>query len=211
MLKFQTHPDRVFTDILQESMSLMVDQLRIMEEKLLNNGKHRDIQILLPNAETVFNVGTALNTLRRMLHCHWENVVFCMNSYHFLILYDVLQHYCDIRNDMLLTADGVREKEELSMIAGVRIEKIDFDGLVALYFFDIDFLLDSETVSDLGLDKRAMLGIQNETFGISQGMSPHPEELELSADEHDRHDPAEQPLLWSESSTVYPDMYTSGY
>jgi hypothetical protein len=82
---------------------------------------------------------------------------------------------------MLLTADGVREKEELSMIAGFRIEKIDFDGLVALYFFDIDFLLDSETVSDLGLDKRAMLGIQNETFGISQGMSPHPEELELSA------------------------------
>jgi hypothetical protein len=58
MLKFQTHPDRVFTDILQESMSLMVDQLRIMEEKLLNNGKHRDIQILLPNAETVFNVIT---------------------------------------------------------------------------------------------------------------------------------------------------------
>lgn len=137
-------------------------------------------------------------------------MLFHMNNYHFLILYDTLQHYCEIRNDMVRTSDDLREKEKLTVIGGVQIEVINFDDLIAVYFFDIDFLLDTETVIGLGLDKRSLLGIHNETFGISQGLSPHPEELKLVADDYDRYDPAEQPLLWSEKSKGYPDLKSSG-
>lgn len=58
-------------------------------------------------------------------------------------------------------------------------------------------------------DGRKMLGIHNEAFGISHGLTPHSEELALRADEYERYDPAEQDQLWSESSKVYPDMKAS--
>lgn len=211
MLRFQTHPDVVFMAILQESMAMMIDQLREMEGDLSSAGEDPyDRENLLPNAGRVFNTVTAMNTLRQILRCHRENMLFHMNNYHFLILYDTLQHYCKIRNDMVRTSDDLREKEKLTVIGGVQIEVIKFDDLIAVYFFDIDFLLDTETVIGLGLDKRSLLGIHNETFGISQGLSPHPEELKLVADDYDRYDPAEQPLLWSEKSKKYPDLKSSG-
>ncbi len=209
MLKFQTNPDRVFTMIINESMSLMIDQLREMEENLSDTGYTRSLEDLLPDAYRVFNIQSALHTLRLILRCHCENVVYCMNDYHFLILYDTLQYYCDVHNDMVRTADDVNDKEDLSLIGGVQIEEIDFDNIIGMFFFDIDFLLDTKTVTGLGLDGRKMLGIHNEAFGISHGLNPHSEELALRADEYDRYDPAEQDQLWSESSKVYPDMNAS--
>ncbi len=210
MLKFQTNPDVVFMAILSDSMSLMVDQLREVEEELLMPGlKRDDLQIILPNACRVFNAGTAIHTLRQMLNCHREKLLYCMNDYHFLILYDTLQNFCDIHNDFVRTADDVREKEELSMLGGIQIERINFDDLIDIYFFDIDFLLDTKTVTGLGLDGRKMLGIRDEAFGISHGLTPHSEELALIADEYERYDPAEQDQLWSESSKVYPDTKAS--
>ncbi len=95
------------------------------------------------------------------------------------------------------------------MLGGIQIERIKFDDLIDIYFLDIDFLMETETITVLGFDGRKMLGIHNEAFGISHGLSPHSEELVLRADEYDRYDPAEQPQFWSESSKVYPDMKAS--
>jgi hypothetical protein len=185
MLRFQTHPDMVFMAIPQESMAMMIDQLREMEGDLSSAGDNLyGLENLLPNAGRVFNTVTAMNTFGQLLRCHREDMLFHMNNYHFLILYDTLQHYCEIRNDMVRTSDDLREKEKLTVIGGVHIEVINFDDLIAIYFFDIDFLLRTETVIGLGLDRRSLLGIHNETFGISQGLTPHPEELELKAGDH---------------------------
>lgn len=210
MLKFQTPPDKVFTIILQESMSLMIDQLRELEEYSEHAGTSPDkLKNLLPNAGRVFNWETALCVLRKMLICHKETCLYVLNDYHYLLLYDTLQNLCDIHNDMVRTSLNLKDKEETSRLGGVHIERINFDDLIAVYFHDIDFLLDAETVLRLGLDKREILGIHVETFGISQGLAPHPEELEIKPDDNDEYEMTEYPKFWSRSSKVYPDMKAS--
>jgi len=54
------------------------------------------------------------------------------------------------------------------------------DGLLELYFFDIDFLTDAETM--LNIPDWFRSTYSSETFGLSQGMLPHAEELELKVD-----------------------------
>ncbi len=210
MLKFQTHPDRVFTVILQESMSLMVDLLRDLEENLEQTGTSTDNQDnLLPNAGRVFNAETAFNVLKQILGYHRETGLYALNDYHYLLMYDTLKYFCEIHNDRVRTAPDLREKEEASMIGGVPIERISFDDMIAMFFYDIDFLLDAETVIKLGLDKRETLGIHSEIFGISQGLAPHPEELKLKPADNDKYEMSEQPKFWSEASKVYPYMKAS--
>ncbi len=207
MLRFQTHPDKVFTIILHDSMSLMLARLRDLDEYSKHIGTRQDnFENLLPNAYRVFNAETALTVLNKMLLCQKEAWRYILNDYHYLLLYDTLQCFSEIHNDMVRTAQSLQEREEASMIGGVHIERINFNDLVAMFFFDNDFLLDTETVINLGLDKRKLLGIHGETFSISQGLAPHPEELALVKDYNNWNDPAEQPPLWSESSTAYPDM-----
>lgn len=41
----------------------------------------------------------------------------------------------------------------------VHIEEINFDVLISIYFFDIDFLMDTETMFRLGAEKRTDLGM----------------------------------------------------
>ncbi len=61
----------------------------------------------------------------------------------------------------------------------------------------------------LGLDKRKILGIHDETFGISQGLAPHPDELAIKPDDNDEYEMIERPKFWSRLSKVYPDMKES--
>ncbi len=207
MLKFQTHPDIIFTTILHESMSLIIDQIRELDNSSERTGTTPDhLETLLPNAGMVFKAETALRVLKNMLVSLKEPWLYVLNNYHYLLLYDTLQYFCEIHNDLVRTAPDLEEKKEVSMIGGIQIEYIDFDDIVGMFFFDTDFLLDTETVIDLGLDKRALLGIHGETFSISQGLSPHPEELALIRDDTEMDYPAEQQLLWSETSSVYPDL-----
>ena len=78
----------------------------------------------------------------------------------------------------------------------------------SLHFFDIDFLLDTGTMFDLGSEKRNYLGIDEETFGISQGLAPHPEELIMKVQEDELPVATGQSRFWGPSSRVYPDLST---
>ena len=57
------------------------------------------------------------------------------------------------------------------------IEAIDFDWIIAVFFWDTDFLDDN--IGRLSLEQRQALRVSPETFGLSLGMKPHPEELAL--------------------------------
>jgi hypothetical protein len=52
--------------------------------------------------------------------------------------------------------------------------------ILDLYFFDIDFLTDAETM--LNIPDWFRSTFSPEAFGLSQGMLPHAEELELKID-----------------------------
>ena len=62
---------------------------------------------------------------------------------------------------------------------------LDFGALVDTYFWDTDFLLDAEGFTQLGPDQKASLGCSPSTFGVTQGLAPHPDELVLRRAEED--------------------------
>jgi hypothetical protein len=107
---------------------------------------------------------------------------------------------------MVRIASTIDEKNRSSQVGAYHIDEIRFDDLIDIYFYDIDFLMDSDTIMKLGIERRKGLGIHDETFGISQGLPPHPEELEIKKHIHEDQDVSIQPTYWEPGSRVYPDM-----
>ena len=204
MLRFETPPDKIFMAILEAGILFMIDQIKgINRAKEDPENKLKD---LLPSAGKVFGSDTALATLRRMLACHKRPGLYHLNDYHYLLLYDTLQYFCEVHNDMVREARSTFEKRRLSRVGAFHIERIDFDGLVDIYFYDTDFLMEGETLMALGLERRKELGLNDEAFGISQDLAPHPDELKLKMQDD------QNPVLiiesgyWGPGSRVYPDM-----
>jgi hypothetical protein len=98
------------------------------------------------------------------------------------------------------------EKKKTSLIGAFYIEEIIFDDLIDIYFYDTDFLLNTDTVINLGFDNRKALGLNDETFGISQGLSPHPEELKIKLQKNEKSVQSIRSRFWRPGSRVYPDM-----
>jgi hypothetical protein len=120
-----------------------------------------------------------------------------LTDYHWLLLYEVLKVHCEIFND------GEGYACEVPGKYGIRY--IDFNAVVERFFWDIDFLLPGEEVMGLGMEGRKQLAISPETFGLTQGLKPHPEELCLQAIE-----PGEEPSasdFYRPGSEYYPDHF----
>jgi hypothetical protein len=69
-----------------------------------------------------------------------------------------------------------------------------------------DFLLSGNDVAGLGMEGRKQLAISPETFGLTQGLKPHPEELRLRAIDPDEDGETPPSDLYRPGSEVYPDM-----
>ncbi len=211
MLRFHKAPDRIFMAILQESLELMIDQINAV--KLIGHNEEArayELSSLLPNACTVFNYRTAIKTLKRMLACHKRPGLYNLNDYHYLILYDTLLNFCEIHNEMVRVSAGTDARKRETKVGAFYIEKIDLVTLIGVYFYDVNFLLDAETVMDLSIEKRKELGIQDQTFSISQGLAPHPEELKVTVYKGEKPILITQSRYWGRSSSVYPDLEAAG-
>ena len=97
-----------------------------------------------------------------------SDTLYQPTDYHWLLLYECLRSYCDCFDD-----EPPGDVYKLQH----HIESIDFDWLVDCYFWDTDFL--SDDISNLTVKQRRELGISAQAFGLTAGMKPHPEELEL--------------------------------
>ncbi len=210
MLGFQTPPDKIFMAILNDSINLMIDQIKAIKfSRQSEDAERREFESLLPVAGGVFKCKTALDTLKRILTCHKRPGLYRLNDYHYLLLYDTLQHFCEIHNDMVKEASGMHEKRRMSKVGAFYIERINFDDLIGIYFYDTDFLMDADIMIKLGIEKRKQMGLHDEIFGISQGLAPHPEELKIRVQNNEKPILRIQSRFWSPASRVYPDMELS--
>jgi len=133
-----------------------------------------------PAAGKVFPPRSAVETLRNLLRCLDRPEIYYLNDYHYLLLFDVLNFLSQIHNDGVSMARNKRERKEVSFVDPFFIEKIDFDEIVELYFFDIDFLTSPEVM--LNIPAWFKQTYNPEAFALSQGLLPHPEELALNID-----------------------------
>jgi hypothetical protein len=205
MLRFQTPPDKPFMAIITESIETMIEQIEEFACEVDSAKEVEDnFKWLLPNASRVFNIQTAINTLIRILECHQRPSMYHLNDYHYLLLYDTLDHFCAIHNDMMkdLTPE---DRIEHTKIGEYYIEMIRFNDIVDMYFFDTDFLSDPKTMLELGMDARKDMSLSNESFAISQGLSPHPEELKIKMHKKEEAVIQEPSDLFGPKSKIYPD------
>ena len=115
---------------------------------------------------------------------------YVLTDYHWLLLYECLQGQIAELNEAplpplvnLLTALATAQ-DALYLTLPSRSQggagfSIDFDALVDMYFWDTDFLLDAEHFARLRPDEKTSLGFSPSTFGVVQGLTPHPDELVL--------------------------------
>lgn len=88
-----------------------------------------------PHASRRFTIQSALPALERVLGVSQALAVYRITESHWLVLYECLENYCTELNDV---APG--QPDGLLPVGDYRLGEIDFDALVAWYFWDTDFL-----------------------------------------------------------------------
>jgi hypothetical protein len=143
-----------------------------------------------PLAATCFTPALARATLLDLVDKLRLPEEYMLTEYHWLLMYECLKTLIEVLNDdplpslvgQLQTLVTAQDALYLSLptrakrIAGFHI---DFDALVDTYFWDLDFLLEAEHFTRLSPDQKASLGFSPSTFGVIQGLPPHPDELVL--------------------------------
>ena len=115
MLRFQSHPDKVFSAILKDGIELMIDEFNNALYFANSYEETNDeLHAVLPNALKVFKPRTALTTLREMLDCLEKPQLYQLNDYHYLLLYDTLSNLCDLHNDAVRECETNEDKKQLS-------------------------------------------------------------------------------------------------
>lgn len=196
MILFALPQDDVMSHILENALGLLVAELQqsveCKDDAFWRSG--------YPLAERCFATETALRTAQQLLEISREPDCYRITDYHWLLLYDSLESFCELCND-----EARQEPDGRCRIGPYAFRKIDFDNLVELYFWDNDFLMPFGVVGRLGGKRREQLGIDDHVFGISQGWDPHPDELRVERLTADSLPYTQSEPLHFPDSTRYPD------
>jgi hypothetical protein len=178
MLRFQNWPDKVLQAIIQACLDYTREQLypylpdsTPTEEDLKEQDEF--YQDMYPMSPKLFSRAEALAVIDRLLIAHTDNTkLYQLTDYHWLLLYESLDLYCELYNDGALVK-GYRARP-------YRIGRIDFDEVVSHFFWDTDFLFEADDLLTMGLAGRSAMVMSDETFGVVTGLKPHPSEIEMT-------------------------------
>jgi hypothetical protein len=133
VLYFAHKPDLVFTAILHTALESEGESLK----GFVNNDP--DLwEACYPESSRYFEAAACVDVLTQVFCASRDPIVYCPTDYHWLLLYEVLQNFCVIHNDLAPTAPkGWRPVGEF------KLSEIDFNALVDIYFWDTDFLIAS--------------------------------------------------------------------
>jgi hypothetical protein len=174
MLRWQFQPDEAFVAILDSSLRICIDQLGAYLSDHLA-GTTAEVEFAWLDGTRIwelFDPDQLLGELQKLLTANQSTKLYMPNDYHFLILHEVLELQISSHNDRV-SACG-----QPLAFGSVLLGQVDFD-FVRDFFWDEDFLLDSEVMASLSEENKAALGLNQETFALVQGLKPHPQELEL--------------------------------
>ena len=131
MLYFAHKPDAVFIAILHAALESECESIKAFLDKDLDLWEG-----CYPESSRYFTADTCFDILTQLYCAMRDPIVYRPADYHWLLLYEVLQNYCVIHNDLAPSAPkGWRP------VGKFKLREIDFDALVDLYFWDTDFLL----------------------------------------------------------------------
>jgi len=134
----------------------------------------RTLLASIPKARNVLLPNWPKKTIERLLRASHGRTLYQLTDYHWLLLYEVLSKFAELFNDEPEIVVGGSE-----LVTTYGIQEVDFAEFLDLYFWDTDFLTDSEDLIKMGHESRESLGLNKEAYGVIQRWPPHSEELEL--------------------------------
>ncbi len=141
MLYFARKPDLIFTAILHAALESEGESI-----KGFVNSDADLWEACYPESSRYLTAATCLDVLIQLFCASRDPIVYCPTDYHWLLLYEVLQNFCVIHNDLAPAAPkGWRP------IGEFKLSEIDFDALVDIYFWDTDFLIEPMRCSNTQL------------------------------------------------------------
>ena len=165
MLRFASKPDQIFVLLLVQAIAEAIEDLTLEDLS-----EQQDVlAALMPNSAKLFDAAGVKAQLIFLRDALAKAELYQPTDYHWLLLYEALDAYCLQFND---AACG-------PLISSYGIEHIEFDHLVDVFFWDTDFL--DLHIPSLSLEARQAMDVSPETFGLTSGMKPHPEELPTRA------------------------------
>jgi hypothetical protein len=173
MLRFETPPDKVFVSILHASLELQKSYV----EELIETETGPTSQ-WWPAAEPMlarfFDPRTAARLIEDLLAASRDPRLYQLTDYHWLVVYQCLETFCDLHND-----EAAADPTGRADIGPYSLGAIKFDAIVDRFFWDTDFLVGPELLGLSADQRRRQLGFSGEAFGIAAGLKPHPSELEI--------------------------------
>ncbi len=165
MLRFENKPDEIFVLLINEAIEDMICYIEMDDDV---DARQDALKASMPRSSELFDARGAMDQLGALRECLNSDTLYKPTDYHWLLLYECLRSYCDYFND-----ERIGDVYKLH-----KIEHIDFESLIECYFWDTDFLNDD--IPNVSLEVRQMMGVSSETFGLTAGMKPHPDELVLA-------------------------------
>lgn len=98
---------------------------------------------LYPHTSSACSPYTAIRMMAQLLAATRDTSIYHLTDIHWLLLYECLQNFCSIHNDLVED-----DPQDLRTIGTFRIGQVDEEALVNIYFWDTDFLLRSLSYDD---------------------------------------------------------------
>ena len=201
MLSFAQNPDIIFSQILDQAFDHGIDLM--IRDHLEQGFDANRWELQLPHASKIFSPETAMDTAKEMRRCHQDKTgLWALNDYHYCLLYDILEEFCEVRND-----EGRELEMPFAVFKDSEIWQVDFELLLETYFPDTDFLIPLDRMAELDDEEKKQFGFRPETFPIAMGLKPHPKELQLKLSEKgdfEPHHPSDT-VYWRRTDK-YPDL-----
>jgi len=171
MLYFQIKPDPVFQAILHEALESERREIsRISTEHDIDTWEAGYGQM-----SEVFTPYSALVTIEQLHIASQKELVYRLNNYHCLLIYECLKNYCAVHQDL-----AAQEQGHSLTISKYRLQEIDFQEMVDLYFWDMDFLFLSATSRSHEFDPDVSCVDNLNSNCLTMDLQPHPRYLQLT-------------------------------
>ena len=184
MLRFQTPLSAAAREIILHCLEVAADEIVDLSED------HEAWAAGYPLSSACFTCELARRVLLELLDKLDAPEWYVLTDHHWLLVYECLKEQMAFFNDApvpslvdrLRSLAGDQDTAYLHLptrsrgTAGVWI---DFDEFIDVYFWDTDFLMDTEVFVHLTSEDKRQLGFSGEVFGATHGLAPHPDELAL--------------------------------
>lgn len=164
MLRFANKPDKIFLVLLDEAIEEAIGELEMDDDP---TEQLDTLQSFMPASSRLYDVAGAKKQLGALRLASDDEKLYKPTDYHWLLLYESLGAYCE---DFNIVPHGPLHAEH-------GIERLDFGFIADVFFWDNDFL--DSNLPNVPLELRQMMDVSPETFGLTAGLKPHPEELVL--------------------------------